>query len=426
MWKSIPNVESEIVNASIKKYKELGKSGKPLQHETKAEWTVLASIVMIHCPNDYEIQVISLGTGLKCLPFSKLAKTGEQLNDCHAEVIARRGFIKYLLDQIASIKADKDFESPFYYNENKVLVLKPEYSFHMYISQSPCGDASMSVLAQEQTPESLNSFESGSNKRKRSTEDEYPFLTENLYFNKKKRKLDGDSEAKNEEKTKAFQRGRYKFDQLGILRTKPGRLDSEPTLCMSCSDKIARWNVLGIQSALLSSMYEPIYLESITVGDMFDQSALERALYARLDIIKDKLILPYKLNQPVIFHTQKPFESSKSNLESLGKYKSIISCSTSVSWVAGMPPTKAEVFVNGRKQGAPKGKALSTKTRPSLCKLSILEKFNDTVEKVDTSVNYHELKSTQSSLYQQSKICLLDNAFDSWIQTPIEYEQFVL
>lgn len=78
----------------------------------------------------------------------------------------------------------------------------------------------MSALAQEQTPESLNNFESGSNKRKRSTEEEYPFLTENLYFNKKKRKLDGD----NEEKTKSFQRGRYKFDQLGILRTKPGKI----------------------------------------------------------------------------------------------------------------------------------------------------------------------------------------------------------
>lgn len=81
----------------------------------------------------------------------------------------------------------------------------------------------MSALAQEQTPESLESFESGSSKRKRSTEDEYPFLTENLYFNKKKRKLDADNEGENEEKTKAFQRGRYKFDQLGILRTKPGK-----------------------------------------------------------------------------------------------------------------------------------------------------------------------------------------------------------
>lgn len=49
MWNCIPNVESEIVNAVLKKYKELTKQGKPIIHETKAEWTVLASIVMIKC-----------------------------------------------------------------------------------------------------------------------------------------------------------------------------------------------------------------------------------------------------------------------------------------------------------------------------------------------------------------------------------------
>jgi tRNA-specific adenosine deaminase 1 len=47
MWQCIANVESEIVNAVLKKYKELGKQGKAIVHETKAEWTVLASIVMI-------------------------------------------------------------------------------------------------------------------------------------------------------------------------------------------------------------------------------------------------------------------------------------------------------------------------------------------------------------------------------------------
>ena len=74
----------------------------------------------------------------------------------------------------------------------------------------------MSALAETQTPESLESFNAGSTKRKRTTEEEYPFLSENVYYNKK-RKLATDNEQK-----ELFQRGRYRFDQLGILRTKPG------------------------------------------------------------------------------------------------------------------------------------------------------------------------------------------------------------
>ena len=55
------------------------------------------------------------------------------------------------------------------------------------------------------------------------------------------------------------------YHVLGAIRTKPGR--GERTISMSCSDKMAMWNVVGIQGALLTLfLMEPIYLRSIVVG----------------------------------------------------------------------------------------------------------------------------------------------------------------
>ncbi len=70
------------------------------------------------------------------------------------------------------------------------------------------------------------------------------------------------------------------------------------TFDLSLSDKLARWNVIGVQGALLSHLVEPIYLYSISLGSLFHPHHLYRALAGRIEGSISGLPPPYRLNMP--------------------------------------------------------------------------------------------------------------------------------
>jgi hypothetical protein len=81
----------------------------------------------------------------------------------------------------------------------------------------------------------------------------------------------------------------------------------------TCSDKICRWNYLGIQGSLLSSLLDsPLYLSTLTVGRKLTECICRRAVCCRIGVegsLKDasgitKPTQPkYHLNHPAIMGT---------------------------------------------------------------------------------------------------------------------------
>ena len=141
---------------------------------------VLAAMIMKRAPPAGEQEgsgaaewardrVVSLGTGNRCIVGTRMSLEGLTVNDCHAEVIARRGCLRFLYQQLLAHDPD-DPESIFEPvvggggsggggedsgedsgEENACptaaaagkLRLKPGVTFHMYISTAPCGDGAL-------------------------------------------------------------------------------------------------------------------------------------------------------------------------------------------------------------------------------------------------------------------------------------------
>ena len=280
-------------------------------------------------------QFLDLDEGSICKCYN-----GMVLKDSHAEALARRGLMSCLWDEIEYflqlIRMKSTYDAalvedakegcqtrqlleacklPFNLDDHGPTVsfrLKGGTSLHMYVSDSPCGDASIYEIRRRcdrQPQKNDKSNEIGDT----ICDTELNFTGAKIILTDGEQggRTDGsngsissiltcsifDQNAGDVIKQSTITLGREGTQQLGALRMKSSRSNMPPeqrSTSMSCSDKLVRWGVFGLQGTLLA-MYipEPIRLSSICVskdprsvncGSYNGQlGALKRALSGRIE-----------------------------------------------------------------------------------------------------------------------------------------------
>ncbi|KAF6270517.1 adenosine deaminase RNA specific B2 (inactive) [Rhinolophus ferrumequinum] len=359
-----------------------------LTSSVHARHKALAGIVMTKGMDVRQAQVIVLSSGTKCISGEYLNDQGLVVNDCHAETVARRALLHFLYAQLElhlSQRREDSERSIFVRLKDGGYRLRDNTLFHLYVSTSPCGDAR------------LNS--------------PYEITTDLTSSKHIVRKFRGHLRTKIESGE-----GTVPVRGASAVQTWDGVLLGEQLITMSCTDKIARWNVLGLQGALLCHFIEPVYLHSIVVGSLHHTGHLSRVMSHRTEDI-GQLPSSYRHNRPLL--------SGVSSAEARRPGKS---SHFSVNWVAGHADVEILDATTGKR---------SCGGWSRLCKHVLSARWARLYGKLstripshgDTPAMYCEAKlgaHTYQSVKQQLFKALQKAGLGIWVRKPPEQDQFPL
>ncbi|XP_040172741.1 double-stranded RNA-specific editase Adar isoform X2 [Anopheles arabiensis] len=407
---------------------------------------VLAGFVMTHGYDIKTARVISLATGTKCVSGEHMSVTGSVINDSHAEIIARRGLMDFFYSQLdllcqqqqqqagtvtaeeesassvppaahdgtataaaaaaaAPVVAvpsggqeaepnapDRQARQEIIFNTPKdganLYTLKDGIYFHLYINTAPCGDARVF------SPHENDSMDV----------DKHP-----------NRKARGQLRTKVESGE-----GTIPVKSSDGIQTWDGVLQGQRLLTMSCSDKISRWNVLGLQGSLLASIIEPIYLHSIVLGSLLHPAHMYRAICGRIESAIQGLPPPYRLNKPKL--------ALMTSAESRNQTKPP---NFSINWITN----GTEVEIVNSFTGKLINNNTNTNKMSRLSKQSFYQRYSTVIAGLpgiplrEVKPTYFETKMSVAE-YQQAKRELFaafsKEDLGEWLKKPIEQDQFTL
>jgi len=324
----------EIASASIALFERVGGDMAPSRRKTQ---TVMSTFCATFSNN--KLRVLSMGVGTK-IRDEKFEGNGG-LNDMHAEVLARRGFQRYLLNEM--LKERSDILERNSSNNDTIFQLRENVKIHQYTSSAPCGNATIRRWGV-------------SKKLKHSTTTE-TLLLPNQIHNKINLQAIHEGQISTLVKTFRHRRNEFETKQMGFVKSTEmwslwqqrdnGKrtYSSRGTSCapvwtglgtiMTCSDKIAKWNALGLQGSLLTGLMSRINLSSLTCGRKFNFLHCRRALCCRLVEKKKKKSKKniHQINHPILMETSIPMDNSEIELDEQSEGGANFSDSRCLIWI---------------------------------------------------------------------------------------------